>query len=461
MDTANITTNNDPEEQTIPISQKAIKIPLNLKGTSKTFSTPESLLAFVEEQNELFSFIRIEKDIYIKDISNIVWNNFYTPHLKGLTSIASHWKADGENLDSLINNFSSSYSDFYVPFNNTGLGKSIIKHSKVSATEATLMVYCSIAPNLATNNNPALNMKNTFVGMQTNTLNRKPAPSFTALVALSGQIKKAQRLLISFEQLGSKTAVQSHMDLIESTLKSTDNLYADSVNKKQEFDRWVESEQQSIEDLKSEKTQLFEQDYLKAIKKIIKAKRNIQNQVKSNIDNSMARLVESEETYKSKIELSASVEYWETKKTIHEKEQKNWLVAVIGFVMCTVVLPPVLGFLVTIATKDLFEGKLLLGAINPIALTSTVILLSLCTYAIRFSSAQYSTAKHLMLEAVERKTMISTYLALMNEDKLKEQEDRKVALDTLFRPSSTGIIADNTAIMPTDSVIKIFDKRTG
>ena len=56
--------------------------------------------------------------------------------------------------------------------------------------------------------------------------------------------------------------------------------------------------------------------------------------------------------------------------------------------------------------------------------------------------------------------MILTYLALMSENKLKEQEDRKIALDTLFRPSQTGIVAEAGSIMPTDSVIKILDKRT-
>ena len=56
-------------------------------------------------------------------------------------------------------------------------------------------------------------------------------------------------------------------------------------------------------------------------------------------------------------------------------------------------------------------------------------------------------------------TMLKTYLALMNENKLAEQEDRKIALDALFRPAQTGMIADHGSIVPSDTVVKIIDRQ--
>lgn len=44
----------------------------------------------------------------------------------------------------------------------------------------------------------------------------------------------------------------------------------------------------------------------------------------------------------------------------------------------------------------------------------------------------------------------------MSENKLKDSEDRKVALDVLFRPASTGIIQEQGNVMPTDSIIKVI-----
>ena len=98
---------------------------------------------------------------------------------------------------------------------------------------------------------------------------------------------------------------------------------------------------------------------------------------------------------------------------------------------------------------------------NPLELVSTILAISAISYLIRFFAKQYSTQQHLYLEAEERKVMLLTYLALMNENKLKEQEDRKVALDTLFRPAQTGIFNDASHnVVPSDTIVKIFERQS-
>ena len=85
--------------------------------------------------------------------------------------------------------------------------------------------------------------------------------------------------------------------------------------------------------------------------------------------------------------------------------------------------------------------------------------LSIGSYLIKLTSQQFRTHQHLALEAEERSTMLKTYLALMSENKLKDAEDRKTALDVLFRPASTGMIQEQGSVMPTDSIIKIMRSR--
>jgi len=50
---------------------------------------------------------------------------------------------------------------------------------------------------------------------------------------------------------------------------------------------------------------------------------------------------------------------------------------------------------------------------------------------------------HLRTDADERRVMILTYLSLLRRENAITEEDRKVILQTLFRPSATGIIKDD------------------
>ena len=50
---------------------------------------------------------------------------------------------------------------------------------------------------------------------------------------------------------------------------------------------------------------------------------------------------------------------------------------------------------------------------------------------------------HLETDAKERVTMIQTYLALLREEHALKENERQVILQTLFRPSATGIVKDD------------------
>jgi hypothetical protein len=50
---------------------------------------------------------------------------------------------------------------------------------------------------------------------------------------------------------------------------------------------------------------------------------------------------------------------------------------------------------------------------------------------------------HLHTDAKERETMVLTYLALLRRGTLPGVEERLFILDSLFRPSTTGIMKDD------------------
>ncbi|KZN49887.1 DUF6161 domain-containing protein [Pseudoalteromonas luteoviolacea] len=186
--------------------------------------------------------------------------------------------------------------------------------------------------------------------------------------------------------------------------------------------------------------------------------KELRSKVKSMESDASETVQKAQDVYLSQVELDVSVKYWGDKQAAHKKSRNMWLLVLIGLSIITVTIPFTLPKFVTWFYEDQPDVTLILGVFNPISILATVIFISLLSFTIRFCSRQYSTDQHLYLEAEERKTMLKTYLALMNEGKLVEQEDRKVALDALFRPAQTGIVADHGAVVPTDSVVRIIEK---
>lgn len=55
---------------------------------------------------------------------------------------------------------------------------------------------------------------------------------------------------------------------------------------------------------------------------------------------------------------------------------------------------------------------------------------------------------HLHSDAMERVTMVKTYLALVSEGKAPQDDDRKLMLQSLFRPASTGLLKEDAVPWP-------------
>ncbi|SFD89694.1 hypothetical protein SAMN04489710_10890 [Paracidovorax konjaci] len=66
-------------------------------------------------------------------------------------------------------------------------------------------------------------------------------------------------------------------------------------------------------------------------------------------------------------------------------------------------------------------------------------------WAVRLVVRMFLSHLHLHADASERMVMLQTYLALMEGNKLEDKDDRKLILQALFRPSTDGLVKDESA----------------
>lgn len=141
--------------------------------------------------------------------------------------------------------------------------------------------------------------------------------------------------------------------------------------------------------------------------------------------------------YKSKLGLHASIVYWEDKAKSHLKLVWGFTLAVlVCFGLASWGLNTIINKFIgeeTIQNVKFWKFSILiLGATVGVWVLRVLIRLLLSNY-------------HLMSDAKERRTMLLTYLALQQENKLPQGDTVNLILQALFRPASMGIIKDDAA----------------
>ncbi|WP_454837666.1 hypothetical protein [Pseudomonas mohnii] len=201
----------------------------------------------------------------------------------------------------------------------------------------------------------------------------------------------------------------------------------------------------------------------------------------------------------AKLDIEASVTYWEGKAVRHENSSWRWLALVIITVLLTFGLPVLYYFYGGVsslaanrhysiaqssassnATQDqkadtksqpsdkqtAVSTPLANDTIQKVAfasgiadLTGAALIVTLMSVLLRLCLRQYNTRTYLHHDAEERVTMIKTYLALANEGKLTSEGDMKLVLDTLFRASQSAAIPDQTPATPIELIVKAITER--
>jgi len=158
---------------------------------------------------------------------------------------------------------------------------------------------------------------------------------------------------------------------------------------------------------------------------------------------SVAMIEETDNRFKSQMELAAPSDYWKCKAAQHERAEdiaKKHLINYLVFIIAVLI-----GILFVYANKLASMKDL------DVPLYATVILLGLAgtlsTIAFwigRVMTRIYLSEHHLAIDAHERSVMATTYLALI-DNQGADKEDRSLVLTALFRPTADGVIKDDAA----------------
>jgi len=439
-------------------SLNSIVLPLRDKKEGFTFRSVEGLDSFIETEREHWEWLAA---------APAPWNVF-SKHLKAqlvdkilntLSTISSHWKSENEEaLSTAIGQLENilTYVDF--PFSCSKAGKAIAIESSSSNIVGINMLYLCSVPKDGAYTGEMSNIARQFNTIAQINQNGRVTPITKAFLDSEVYRLKGNRILTKIELFGFDCEVldlSENLGEVSSKIssihkecqESSAELESWKISKKNEHDEWVGANKKELKKLGK-----------KLLRKIVSLKTEYIRRSSETLKKSEETVSNAKKVYLSQVELDAAVTYWDGKKTIHNDSKNMWLKVLIALLIATSISP----FLIMkyLPVEELADDKLLLNVLNPVTLITSLLVISLLSFAIRLCSRQFSTQQHLFLEAEERKTMLKTYLALMNEGKLVEQEDRKIALDALFRPAQTGMVAEHGNIVPSDSVIKIIERQS-
>jgi len=441
-------------------NNKAIELPDGNKA--RQFASIEDLKEWISY--ELVEWQWIYNTNQSTDIKSI-FNQFYQTTIKALLDRFLAYaemitnEQNNEENDSTIREMYNEIRDITTfwnfPFSDTPLGKYILDLK--NEHESTAVALCIIATPIRSV--PTSNLEAAYKKQYSAWVT--PVRHQIGWAMLEPYRTDAMRHYFQFQTLRNDAAQQARILTITETTKQASSILNNLKSIDQGTQKWINDTTKKTSESLDAAQDTYKERSRSILRKVIRRSikdRRLSQKIK---DTTQDEITNARDAYRSQIEFDDTVQYWSTKEGMHNKSKGLWLNALISsagtmLAACIIVNLIPNGWL-TLGTET---QELILGLLHPVKVILSLLLISLGSYAIRFCSHQYSTQNHLYLEAVERQTMMKTYIGLMTNGKLNEQEDRKVALNTIFRPSNTGIVSDMGAVMPTDSIIKVFDSQS-
>lgn len=297
------------------------------------------------------------------------------------------------------------------------------------------------------------------------------------LIAFSSQNATAINLVLLFKsnmgvhsQNAHEESIKKRSEQLMMTLASVETQLVQSVNEYNgKFDAVLQQQNELYEDTKNK--------YKRLTLRILRAINRVGQNAKEKLDNARKDVRLAATAYHEQVDLDASVSYWTKKKLSNSISAFVWFICgIVGSIALTFLLlvkyyteGGIVGLSMQLAKAGNENIDRTAGISNNIGsvvgggvgmehlvlnATGAALVVTLMAVMIRVALRQFNTYSHLSLEAAERVTMVKTYLALLNEGKLKSDQDRHLALEALFRTSQTGMIAETSFNSPVDIIVK-------
>ncbi|MEZ6046225.1 MAG: DUF6161 domain-containing protein [Planctomycetaceae bacterium] len=209
-----------------------------------------------------------------------------------------------------------------------------------------------------------------------------------------------------------------------------------SLDIQQIKDRFEQLDIQSISDRISSLKASFESDLQHLLSETTRLETLVEKVRSDTID---ARtqvdhfLTDAKASLETKLIVEEPVKYWKDKSQFHY----------IWFAVYSVITLAVGGlgvkYLYDIWKYAFGEADVKPWQVGAILFAATILLLLL-----RVLTRITMSNLHLATEASERGIMMQTYLGLLSQSKLSDERDRSLVLNALFRPSSTGLVKEDS-----------------
>lgn len=162
----------------------------------------------------------------------------------------------------------------------------------------------------------------------------------------------------------------------------------------------------------------------------------IDSKFTSIFDSAEKKLKSIEDTYDQKLALQSSVSYWKAKQNSHTKSAIVWgIVSSIGIASAAAIFSYVVHEIL---------GDTNISDVQAWQVTTSLVLLTFLIWIVRTMMRIFLSHTHSREDAVERVTMIQTYLAMLRDPESgMTSDDRKVIYDSLFRPGQFGLIRED------------------
>ncbi|MEP1934971.1 MAG: DUF6161 domain-containing protein [Roseibium sp.] len=304
------------------------------------------------------------------------------------------------NPDSMNIILQTAFGTHRIPISNSPAGKFIaeLKETNPDAAGAAITAWMS-QPGIELTNFDHIN-------------------GLVQIGAFAAQITKKTPIAVkkSLEQLN-----QDYKDKIS-------ELQATAKSHQTDFEKKNREQQASIEELLTE---------------IRNHNSDFQTTLRTEADESKASIQNTEKLYKEHMKLKGPVEYWKTKSESHLKaasEYRKYLIgygaiASIGLVLFLFWLA---GHTIEVASAQKPTAIILVLSLMGVVATTIVF------WVARILTRLFLSEHHLSIDSAERAVMAQTFLALTAEGQATDDE-RKIVLTSLFRPTADGIVKDDAA----------------
>lgn len=403
-----------------PEEIKLKRITLRTETGSKWFDDPEKLLAWVQQQRQLYAFHhqvsqRYEMHQLFSTFDNS-WNTLQNQIVKNLQRFKHEPETYNQNVEKFIKFFSGCLENKQLFTDEAPFYAFIRRQANKNVTFGLAVIATAFDINVAQIDRimlKGLSEANDYFAGNEERINDE-AESLRALRDRWDQELAQHR----------DTWILEYQNKIDEATRQ--NLKVDGL-----ISGWQDQTENQTADLETHASK-FKSDLEN---ELTKAKTELENLTK---------------TYDDKLALHAAVKYWGIQLNSHNKKAFHFAIA-LG-IATFLVICIIIGFsylTLDASLKDIHLSKIFTAA----ALTTFGV------WLVKILANIFMSHLHLATDAQERRTMIHTYLALTRKGQGPKEEDRQLILQTLFRPSTTDMIkSDQGPTQLVDMINRISPK---